>query len=328
MTLALAGGCGHTVYRPTEPRPEMGPGVQVDVVSIRGAAREAEVAIRTEQPTLIGPVSWSRGDRESCSSAQELPVGTHQEKDVLTRIPEDFEVNGAETVFVDLGTGLEIAQPGLFLDFKVDTQATQGCLRAPLTAAGSETLWHAERHPWALSVGLRFDTPLEPLEGTGARISVEFRALFPVGPLRLFYGVFLGGASCRGADCPALESYGDDDNGGVAGLFFHIGGEAGAERRVAIGRWSLSITVGGSIAEFHLGARPEYTGAQDVGVAGPFASLTLFGPRAEVIPGFAPPARRGAHGPELIVQRLVAFGRGPTESAWAIGLGWRVEGSQ
>jgi hypothetical protein len=65
-----------------------------------------------------------------------------------------------------------------------------------------------------------------------------------------------------------------------------------------------------------------------VGVAGPFASLTLFGPRAELIPGFTPPAHRGAHGPELIVQRLTAFGRGPTESAWAIGVGWRIEGTQ
>jgi hypothetical protein len=306
----------------------MGPGVQVDIVSIRGAAHEAEVTIRTQQPTLIGPVSWSAGDRESCSSAQALPVGYHQEGEVLTRIPDAFEVNGADTVFVDLGTGMAIAQPALFLDFKVDTQAAQGCLRAPLTAPGPETLWRADRRPWALSAGLRWDTPLEPLEGTGARVTVEFRALFPVGPLRLLYGVFLGGASCRGADCPALESYGNDEDGGVAGLFFHIGGEAGVERRIAIGRWSLSLTAGGSIAEYRLGARPEYTGAQNVGVAGPFASLTLFGPRAEMIPGFAPPARRGAHGPELIVQRLTAFGRGPTESAWTIGFGWRVEGTQ
>jgi len=32
-------------------------------------------------------------------------------------------------------------------------------------------------------------------------------------------------------------------------------------------------------------------------------------------------------GPELFVHRLTAFARGPTESAWVIGLGWRIEGT-
>jgi len=307
----------------------MGPGVQVDVVSIRGAAHEAEVAIRTQQPTLIGPISWSASDKESCSSAKPLPVGQHADNGELFLIPEAFEVNGSQVVFVQLGTDMSIAQPGLFLDFKVDTSADQGCVRTPLTAAGTETLWRADRRPWALSAGLRWDTPLQPLEGTGARLSVEFRALFPVGPLRLFYGFLLGGATCRGSDCPALEVYDNgDDASGIAGLFFHIGGEAGIERRISLGRWSIAVTLGGSIEEFHLDARPEYAGGQNAGVAGPFASLTLFGPRAEVIPGFDPPARRGAHGPEVFFQRLTAFGRGPTESAWVLGFGWRVEGTQ
>ena len=326
--LAVASGCGATMYRPTEPRPVMGPGVQIDVLSIRGAAHEAEVSIRTQQPTLIGPFSWSAGDKESCSAANALPVGVRGDNGELSLIPEAFEVNGAQIVFVQLGTDMAIAQPGLFLDLKVDTSADQGCVRTPLTAAGTETLWRAERKPWALSAGLRFDTPLEGLEGTGARLSLEFRALFPVGPLRLFYGFILGGATCRGGDCPTLESYETDDASGVAGLFFHIGGEAGIERRIPIGRWSIAATLGGSIAEFHLGARPDYTGEQNAGVAGPFASLTLFGPRADVIPGFAPPARRGSHGPELFIQRATAFGRGPTESAWVAGVGWRVEGTQ
>jgi hypothetical protein len=306
----------------------MGPGVQVDVMSIRGAAHQAEVAVRTQQPTLIGPVSWSTGDRESCTATAALPIGRNVEQGALVRIPDAFEVNGSDLVLVDLGTGQEIAQRGLFLDFKVDTGAAQGCLRAPLTAAGSETLWRAERRPWALSAGLRLDTPLEPLGGTGTRVSAEFRALFPVGPIRLLYGIILGGAGCRGADCPDIESYGDDENGGIAGLFFHTGGELGIERRIAIGRWSISITAGGSIEWFRLGAPPGYSGGQNAGVAGPFASLTLFGPRAEVIPGFSPPARRGAHGPEVFGQRLTAFGRGATESAWAVGLGWRFEGTQ
>src|SRR5262245_42064534 len=316
------------MYRPTEPRPVMGPGVQIDVVSIRGAAHEAEVAIRTQQPTLIGPISWSAGDKESCSSANALPVGYRGDNGELALIPEAFEVNGAHVVFVQLGTDMAIAQPGLFLDLKVDTSAAQGCVRTPLTAAGTETRWRAERSPWALSAGLRWDTPLQPLEGTGARLSLEFRALFPVGPLRLFYGFLLGGATCRGGDCPSFEYFEDGDSSGPAGLFFHIGGEAGIERRVPIGRWSTALTLGGSIAEFHLGARPDYAGEQNAGVAGPFASLTLFGPRAEIIPGFTPPARRGAHGPELFVQRVTAFGRGPTESAWVVGFGWRVEGTQ
>ncbi|HEY7371435.1 MAG TPA: hypothetical protein VIF57_04595 [Polyangia bacterium] len=324
-TVVLAGGCATTVYRPTEPRPVMGPGVQLDVVSVRGAAHQAEVEIRTQQSTLIGPASWSTADREACSATQALAISQRPQPDVLNPLPNAFEVNGAEVVFVELGNGRELAQPGLFLDVKVDTGAAQGCLRAPLTAAGSETLWRADQRPWALSAGLRFDAPLESLEGTGARLSAEFRALFPVGPVRLLYGVILGGASCRGSDCPAL---GDDGDVGVTGLFFHIGGELGIERRIPLGRWSLSFTAGGSISAFHLGAQSDYMGGQNAGVAGPFASVTLFAPRAEIIPGFAPPARRGTHGPELIVQHLTAFGRGPTENAWALGFGWRIEATQ
>ena len=328
MALALAGGCATTVYRPTEPRPVMGPGILVDVMSIRGAAHEAEVSIRTQQSTLIGPVSSSAGDKESCSSSQPLPIDYHPESNVTQRIPDAFEVNGGVIVFVQLGGGREVAQRGLFLDFKVDTGDVQGCLRAPLTAAGSETLWRDEHRPWSLSAGLRFDTPLEPLEGTGSRISAEFRALFPVSRFRLLYGIVIGGATCRGGDCPALESYGDDENGGIAGLFFHVGGELGIERRIPIGRRSLSFTAGGSIAWFRLGARPDYAGDTNAGVAGPFASLTLFLPRSELIPGLDPPAGRGTHGPEIFVQRLTAFGRGPTESAWTLGFGWRIEGTQ
>jgi len=326
--LVLACGCATTVYRPTEPRPVMGPGVLVDVMSVRGAAHEAEISIRAQQSTLIGPVSWATGNKESCSSPDAVAVGHRDEHGALTMIPEAFEVNGTDVVFVQLGAGREIAQRGLFLDVKVDTGDAQGCLRMPLTAAGSETLWRAERRPWSLSAGLRFDTPLEPLEGTGSRLATEFRALFPVGRLRLLYGVIVGGATCRGADCPPLESFGDDENGGVSGIFFQIGGELGVERRIPIGRWSLSITAGGSISYFRLGAVPDYAGGRNVGEAGPFASLTLFGPRAELIPGFDPPTGGGAHGPEIFVQRLTAFGRGPTESAWAVGFGWRVEGMQ
>src|SRR6185369_6873670 len=86
--LCLVCGCAATTYRPTEPRPVMGPGVQVDVLSIRGAAREAEVAIRTQQLTLIGPVSWTTGDRESCSATQALPIARRQEKDALYSLPD------------------------------------------------------------------------------------------------------------------------------------------------------------------------------------------------------------------------------------------------
>ena len=328
LALAVACGCAATSYRPTEPRPVMGPGVLVDVMSIRGAAHEAEVSIRTQQSTLIGPVSWSTADKESCSSTQALPIVNHPESGIAQRIPDAFEVNGAGVVFVQLDIGREIAQRGLFLDFKVDTGDARGCLRVPLTASGSETLWRAEGRPWSLSAWLRFDTPLEPLEGTGSRLSTEFRALFPVGRFRLLYGIIVGGATCRGGNCPPLEAYGDDENGGVSGLFFQIGGELGIERRIPMGRWSLAITAGGSISEFHLGAPPDYGGGRNVGVAGPFASLTLFAPRPDLIPGFDPPAGRASHGPEIFVQRLTAFGRGPTESAWALGFGWRIEGAQ
>src|SRR5262252_9315187 len=105
LALAVACGCAATSYRPTEPRPVMGPGVLVDVMSIRGAGHEAEVSIRTQQSTLIGPVSWSTGDKESCSSPQPLPIDRHPEKDVTDPVPDAFEVNGADVVFVGLASG-------------------------------------------------------------------------------------------------------------------------------------------------------------------------------------------------------------------------------
>jgi hypothetical protein len=324
--LAVA-GCAVTTYRPVEPRPVMGPGVQVDIVSIRGAAHEAELAIRVQQPTLIGPVSLSTADKESCSAPGALPVGYRTEGSDFSPIDDAFEVNRAEVVFVELPSGAEIARPGLFLDVKVDTASEQGCLRMPLTAAGAETLWRAERMPWTLSAGLRFDTPLSSLEGTGSRLSAEFRVLFPVGPLRLLYGLTFGGATCRDGGCPSVGA--DSNDGAFSGLFGHAGAELGVERRMAIGpRWSLAVTAGGSISIFHLGAPSDYMGERDAGVAGPFASLTLFVPRPDIVPGFAPTARRGAHGPELFIQRVTAWSRGPTESAWVAGFGWRVEGTQ
>jgi hypothetical protein len=321
-----AAGCAATTYRPTAPRPVFGPGVQVDLVSIRGAAHEAEVAIRTQQPTLIGPMTLSTADKESCSSTEALTVGTRTDGSDFARISDAFEVQSSEVVFVELGPSAAVARPGVFLDMKVDTSADRGCLRVPLTAAGGETLWRAERNPSSLSAGVRFDTPLSALGGTGARLSFEFRALFPVGPLRLLYGVTFGGATCRGSDCPDFDTSGDD--GEIAGLFGHGGVEVGVERRMPIGRWSLSATLGGSISVFRLGAPDDYRGDRTAGVAGPSVSLTLLGSGADLIPGFVPAAHRGANGPELFLQRLTAFGRGPTESAWVIGLGWRIEATQ
>ena len=153
-----AAGCAATTYRPTEPRPVAGPGVQVDVVSIRGAAHEAEVAIRVQQATLIGPVTLSTADKESCSSTEALQVGYRAQGSDFAQINDAFEVNSTDVVFVELGSGPEVARPGLFLDLKVDTSATQGCLRTPLTAVGTETLWRAERRPWALRQAPRMFT--------------------------------------------------------------------------------------------------------------------------------------------------------------------------
>jgi hypothetical protein len=83
--------------------------------------------------------------------------------------------------------------------------------------------------------------------------------------------------------------------------------------------------VGGSLSFFHLGAPPDYGAGKNAGVGGPFASLTLFGPRGDIVPRFKPTARRGSSGPEIFVARQTAFGRGPTESAWVGGFGWRFE---
>ena len=219
----------------------------------------------------------------------------------------------------------ERAQRGLFLDVKIDTSTAQGCLRLPLTAAGDETLWKADRRPWAINIGLRVDAPFSRLEGTGTRVSLAVRALFWAGPVRPFFGITVGVAGCRSADCPDIASGGEDEQ--TQGVFGHVGAEAGVERSFPLGRWSMSLALGGSIADFKLGAPDDYPGEIHAGVAGPFASLTMFLPRSAGAPGFAPPNRPGGHGPELFFARQIAFGRGPTESAWVAGLGWRIEGT-
>jgi hypothetical protein len=324
--LAACSGCaGPTIYRPTEPRPAMGPGVQVDILSMRAQPPEAEVSIRVRQPTVIGPVTWASGDRDSCSTPGGLLVARQSAKANFEPQPETFEIGADTTVLVQLGAANELDHPGLFLDFKVDTHAEQGCLRTPLTAAGGETLWRSDRKPSLLSAGLRVDAPLGALEGTGTRFAVVARGLRHVGPVRLFLGVSFGAAGCRGADCPPTV-FADGSGEATSGLFGHVGVEAGLERHVPLGRWSLSLALGGAISSFHLNAPTTYAGERDAGVGGPFAAVGLISPPRGTIPGFAPPAGGYAHGPEVTVQRAIAFGRGPTESAWVVGFGWRLEG--
>jgi hypothetical protein len=318
-------GCLVT-YRPTAPRPALGPGVQVDIVSIRGAAHEAEVSIRSQEPTMIGPISWARGDTEPCSSTHSLAVGRKTEGE-MAWLPRPFSTERADdVVFVKMSSAEELTQRGLFLDFKSESPQAQGCLRVPLTAAGDETLWRADRRPWSLNLGIRVDNPFSRLEGTGLRFVLAFRALFQLGPVRPFFGVTTGLAGCRGADCPPV-TFADDEDEESTGLFGHIGGEVGLERRFPIGSRSLSAAVGGNLSVFGLGAPPDYPGEKTAGVGGPFVSLTMLGSRGDTLPGFSPPTRPWAHGPELYFARQIAFGRGPTESAWVAGLGWRIEGA-
>lgn len=328
--LAALAGCAMTTYRPTEPRPVLGPGVVIDVVSVRGAVDKAEVLLRTQQPTLIGPVSISSPGHESCHA--ELPaqaVGRDVRVAEGEQAPPSFVVNGVQTVFVDLAGPVRPEGPNAFLDFKVDTGGQQGCIRVPLTAATvDQTMWRADSPPWSVSMGARIDHPLAPLGGTGARLTTEVRVLRRLGPVRGFFGFTLGGAGCRGPSCPpASLDQGEDD--GVTGAFLHYGGELGIDRRFRIGgRWTLAVTLGGNISSFHVGAPPDWPGDKSGGVAGPFASLTLFGLGGDsAIPGFAPEARGLHSGPELFVHRLTAFGRGATESAWVVGFGWRAEGT-
>jgi len=325
--LALT-GCAATIYQPTEPRPGMGPGVTIDVVSIRGAADKAEVLLRTQQPTLIGPVSMSTGDRPSCSSEESLPVA-HDAQVIGAHAPPSFEINGVDTVFVDIG-GFHAPRPDQFLDFKVDNGSEQGCMRLPLTAAGDQTLWRASTTPWSLSLGLRLDHPLASLSGTGMRVTTEARVIWPLRPVRWFFGFTVGAAGCRGADCPPENIISSGDNDPTTGVFGHVGGELGVDRQFPLGRrWALAATLGGNISVFHVGAPADWPGDQVAGVVGPFASLTLFGLGSydAAIPGFTPETRKMRSGPELFVHRLTAFARGPTESAWVIGLGWRIEGT-
>ena len=80
---AGAGACAPTVYMPTQPSPQFGPGVMAEILSVHGAANQAELAIHSApaspgQPakasTLIGPITWSPGDRDPCSGAAPLTV--------------------------------------------------------------------------------------------------------------------------------------------------------------------------------------------------------------------------------------------------------------
>ncbi len=323
--LALA-GCAATVYKPTQPRPALGPGITVDIVSVRGPAGLVELAIHAEQPAQIGPITWTTGANESCTSTQALAI-RHDTQITLepSELVTVIEVKNSDTVFVNIGKGVAVAQPGVYLDVKADTGQAQGCLRVPLTATGNEILWQADHSPWTVSLGIGLATPLASLEGTGTRVTIEVRVLRPLGPVRGFFGFTLGGAGCRGDDCPPLDFSNNDDEQESSGLFFHTGGEAGLERRLALGRWSLGITAGGRLAYFHLGSIPGYTAGKNAGAGGPFGSLTLFGPSGDSVPGFSPPARRGSSGLELLVARETAFGRGPTETAWVASLGWRFE---
>ena len=328
--LAALGSCAMTTYRPTEPRPVLGPGVMVDVVSVRGAADKAEVLVRTQQPTFIGPVALSSPDHESCHDELPIqPVGRDVRVAEGEQAPPSFVVNGTETVFVDLSGPARPEGPNAFLDIRVDTVTQRGCLRVPLTAAAADqTMWRAGSLPWSVSMGAHLAHPLGPLGGTGARFTTELRAIRDLGPVRGFFGFTLGIAGCRGGLCPP-ESLDKGEDEGATGVFLHYGGEVGLDRRFRLGaNLTLAATLGGNISSFHVSAPADWPGDRSGGVVGPFASLTLFGLRGDsAIPGFSPEARRLHSGPELFVSRLTAFGRGPTESAWVVGFGWRLEGT-
>jgi hypothetical protein len=74
-----------------------------------------------------------------------------------------IEVKDSDTVFVNIGKGVGVAQPGVYLDMKVDTGQAQGCLRLLLTATGNEILWHADHLPWSVNLGIEVATPLSTL---------------------------------------------------------------------------------------------------------------------------------------------------------------------
>lgn len=316
--LAALAGCASTRYLPTEPRPALGPGVAIEIVSVRSGGQEAEVSIRTARSTLIGPVSASVGDVESCRSREELRVARPDASDGADALPSSFRTNGENTVVVKLNARPELFRPGMFLDFQVDTSVDQGCLRLPLTAAAGETLWRADRRPWLVSLGFHIDHPFGPLQRTGARVALEMRVIRPIGPVGPFFGFAVGTAGCRG-DCPELRL--DHE---PSGLFSRLGGQMGIEARFAIGSLGFATALGGSLSWLHLGAPGAFPGDRDVGLGGPFATLTAFGRATDPIPGFSPAVRPYTHGPELFVHRLTAFGSGPRESAWVAGLGWRI----
>ena len=326
--LAATSGCAMATYRPTEPRPVLGPGVMIDVVSVRGALNHAEVLLRTDQRALIGPFSWTSGDHESCSAEMALAVGHKVPVTEEEEAPPTFEITGTETVFVNLGSPPRPPGTDLFLDVSVVIGDHAGCMRVPLTA-GDRTMWRAAAPPWSVSFGLRIEHPLAPLGGTGLRTTLETRVIRPLGPVRGFFGFTFGFAGCRGGNCPP-ETSDQGPDGSVTGVFGHLGGELGVDRRFELGRrLSLAVTLGASISGFHVPAPEGWVGDQNGTVAGPFASLALFGLGGDDgrFPGLAPEARRLRGGPELLVHRLTAFNRGPTETAWVVGIGWRVEGT-
>ena len=246
--------------------------------------------------------------------------------------PPSFAINGAETVFVDLGGPARPAGPNPFIDIRVDTGSQQGCIRVPLTAAGDQThVARATSPPWSLSLGAAHRSPAGAARRHRRARHQEVRALRPLGPVRGFFGFTLGVAGCRGADCPPESPQQRSEDETTTGVFGHSASSwawTAASSSAGAGRWPRRWA---ATSRSSTSARPtDWPGDQSGAVAGPFASLTLFGLGGDdsAIPGFVPEARRLRSGPELFVHRLTAFGRGPTESAWVMGFGWRIEGTR
>ena len=133
----------------------------------------------------------------------------------------------------------------------------------------------------------------------------------------------MAGATCRGV-CPSLHISSDD---GTSGVFTHIGGELGLERRFPIGRWSSGVAAGASLMATQLHATADFSGERHGGLWGPFVAVSFFRAPARTFPGFSPPARSNTVGVELSLARQTAFARGPVESAWVAGVALLVQGA-
>ena len=318
----LAVGACSTAYVPTTPRRVHAGDVQASVEGLRGT-KVAEVRVATANATgvTLKAARLGTADQPPCTSVRGLGVVAESGQTSADE-HRPLRLRSDERIDVLLPAALDdFSRAGLTMDLSFEDGAT-GCVRFPLTAAGSEILWQGGRG-WGGSGHLRIEWPIASAGGIGGGLTAEMRFTRPVqlgGEWRLSLALPFGWVGCRGA-CPDVDFHSDEKNAFITGIFYHVGAAASVARVVSAGRWTLLPAVGIRASVYLLGAFADYGGDRVATGVGPFVGLGLLPWRRPSPPGFrpAPTARSGF---ELTFGALGAYGRPPGGTVWLLGLGW------